>query len=618
LFHDACRYNDIAALFKIRIDSMTYVAPLADQRFTLETIVQMGKLAALPMFEHATPDMVEAILTEAGKISANVFAPLNRIGDTQGATWRDGAVTLPQGFRDAYQQYVAGGWNTLGASPDHGGQGLPFALATAVMEQIASANMGLGLCPILTAGAIEALQAHASPELQRIYLGKLVTGEWTGTMNLTEPQAGSDVGALRSKAELHADGSYRIKGQKIYISWGEHDCADNIIHLVLARLPDAPAGTKGISLFVVPKYLVNADGSLGAHNDLRCVSIEHKLGINASPTCTMSFGDADGCIGYIVGAENAGMRAMFTMMNHARINVGLQGVAIAERAYQHALWFAKERVQSAKFGGGREPVRIIEHADVRRMLMTMKASTEAVRALTYLNAAAVDRAHAETDGAAKKAASGLADLLTPVTKAYASDTGVEMSSLAVQVFGGMGFVEETGAAQHMRDARIAPIYEGTNGIQALDLVGRKLPMDGGAHWKALFADIRAFTKALPNDGDLGQMAPYIEDALEALNTATIWMIGNQGEALNDAAAAATPYLRMFGLTMGGYLLARQAAAAQQRLQAGEGDAAFLKAKIVTARFFAEQILPQASALLGPITRGGAMMFALAEEQFLAA
>jgi 3-(methylthio)propanoyl-CoA dehydrogenase len=612
------RYSWDKRHFKTRIFRMTYVAPLADQRFALDTIADIQRIAALPMFQSATPDMVEAILSEAGKFSANVFAPLNRIGDTQGAAWSDGNVTLPEGYRAAYQQYVAGGWNTLGANPAFGGQGLPFVLATAVMEQVQSANMAFSLCSILTAGAIEALQAHASHDLQRIYLAKLISGEWTGTMNLTEPQAGSDVGALRSKAERHADGSYRIHGQKIFITWGEHDCADNIIHLVLARLPNAPPGTKGISLFVVPKRLVKSDGSLGAQNDLRCVSIEHKLGIKASPTCTMSYGDSGNCVGYIVGAENAGMRAMFTMMNHARINVGLQGVAIAERAYQHALWFAKDRVQSAKFGGGRTAVRIIEHADVRRMLMTMKATIEAIRALAYLNAAAVDIAHGETDADRQKAALGLADLLTPVTKAYATDMGVELSSLAVQVFGGMGFIEETGAAQHMRDARIAPIYEGTNGIQALDLVGRKLPMDGGAHWKTLFADIRDFIKSLPKGGDLGQLAPYLDDALESLNTATIWMLGNQADAVDDSAAGATPYLRMFGLVMGGYLLAKQAVAAEQRLQSGEGDPAFLKAKIITARYFAEQILPQAPALLGPVTRGSAMLFALAENQFLPA
>jgi 3-(methylthio)propanoyl-CoA dehydrogenase len=597
---------------------MTYAAPVADQKFVLETIADMQGISQLPKFSDATPDMVDAILTEAAKFSEGVFAPLNSVGDKQHAQWKDGVVISPDGFKAAYQQYVDAGWNSLNAKTAHGGQGLPFVLATAVMEQLQAANMAFSLCPMLTLGAIEALQVHASADIQRIYLSKLVSGAWTGTMNLTEPQAGSDVGALRTKAEVQADGSYRIKGQKIYITWGEHDCAENIVHLVLARLPDAPAGTKGISLFVVPKYLVNADGSLGAHNDLRCVSIEHKIGIHASPTCTMSFGDADGCIGYIVGAEGAGMKAMFTMMNHARINVGLQGVAIAERAYQHALWFAKDRVQSAKFGGGRAPVRIIEHADVRRMLMTMKATTEAIRALTFLNAAAVDRAHGAVDVETQKTAHGLADLLTPVTKAYATDMGVELSSLAVQVFGGMGFVEDTGAAQHMRDARITPIYEGTNGIQALDLIGRKLPMDGGAHWRALFDEMRDFIVDLPRDGTLSTLRPYLEDALDALNSATIWMMGNNGDGLNDSAAGATPYLRMFGITMGGYLMARQAVAAAAKLGLGEGDPKFLEAKIITARFYIEQIVPQVTALLGPVTRGSELFFALDEAQFLAA
>jgi alkylation response protein AidB-like acyl-CoA dehydrogenase len=453
---------------------------------------------------------------------------------------------------------------------------------------------------MLTQGAIEALTAHASEEQKQLYLTKLISGEWTGTMNLTEPQAGSDVGALRTRAEPQADGTYRIKGSKIFITWGEHDVADNIVHLVLARLPDAPSGTRGISLFIVPKFLPD-----GTRNDLRCVSIEHKLGIHASPTCTMSFGDNDGCVGYLVGAENAGMRAMFTMMNHARINVGLQGVAIAERAYQAALGYARERVQGK---------RIIEHPDVRRMLMTLKSTTEAIRAITYLNAAAVDRAHAETDADAKAAAQGLADLLTPVTKGYGTDMGVEVASLAIQVFGGMGFIEETGAAQHLRDARIAPIYEGTNGIQALDLVNRKLPQ---GHWKPLFSEIRAFIGSLPEEGDLGAMRPYLDDGLGALENATVWLVGNHGDGLVDAAAGATPYLRMFGIVMGGYLLARQASVANERLDAGEGDTGFLRAKIATARFFIEQMVPQGAALLGPITRGSTMLYALSEEQFAA-
>jgi len=579
---------------------MTYTAPVTEQAFVLDTIADLAGLNRLPAFAAATPDLVQPILEEAAKLSGNVFAPLNRKGDTEGARWSDGQVTLPAGFAEAYRQYVEGGWGSLGADPAHGGQGMPFVLASAVQEQLTSANMAFSLCMMLSQGAIEALAVHGTPEQQASYLTKLVSGEWTGTMNLTEPQAGSDVGALRSRAELHADGSYRIKGSKIFITWGEHDVADNIIHLVLARLPDAPPGTKGISLFIVPKVLAD-----GRRNDLRCVSIEHKLGIHASPTCTMSFGDNDACIGYIVGPENAGMRAMFTMMNHARINVGLQGVAIAERAYQGALAFAKERVQGK---------RIIEHPDVRRMLMTMKATTEAIRALTYLNAAAVDFAHGETDAEAKREWQALADLLTPVTKAYATDTGVELSSLAVQVFGGMGFIEETGAAQHLRDARIAPIYEGTNGIQALDLVNRKLPQ---GRWKPLFAEMRATIRVLPGDGDLGAMAPYLDDGLAALENATVWMVGNHGDGFNDAAAGATPYLRMFGIVAGGWLLAKQAVVAAERLAAGEGDPAFLNAKIVTARFFAEQIVPQATALLGPVTRGGALLFALDEAQFAA-
>jgi hypothetical protein len=414
------------------------------------------------------------------------------------------------------------------------------------------------------------------------------------------------------------DGTWRITGTKIYITWGEHDLAENIIHLVLARTPGAPPGTRGLSLFIAPKVLVNPDGSLGPRNDLRAVSTEHKLGIHASPTCTMAFGDTGGCVGYLVGEVNGGMRAMFTMMNHARINVGLEGIAIAERAFQHALAHATTRVQSAKFGGDRTPVRIIEHADIRRSLMTVKALTESARAIAFLNAAAVDRAHAEPDAAARADAQGLADLLTPITKAFSTDIGVECASLSLQVFGGMGFVEESGAAQHYRDARIAPIYEGTNGIQALDLVGRKLGQDGGRHWRALLQRERVFVRDLPASGDLGALRPYCEDALEALQTASVWMTGNEGEKLADTAAGATPYLRMFGLTLGGLLMARQAKEAARRLSAGEGDPAFLKAKIATARFFAEQLLPQAPALLGPVTRGADLLYAIPEEALIAA
>ncbi len=584
---------------------MPYTAPVAEQRFVLDCIAGLPGLAALPQYANASADMVDAILNEAGKLAANVFAPLNSIGDKTHARLADGVVTLPPGFADAYKLYIEGGWAGLGVAEAHGGQGLPFAVAVAVQEQLTSANMAFALCMMLSQGAIEALAVHASPELQDRYLSKLVSGEWTGTMNLTEPQAGSDVGALKTRAEAVGDGSYRIKGTKIYITWGEHDAAENIVHLVLARLPDAPPGTRGISLFLCPKVLHD-----GTRNDLKCTGLEHKLGIHASPTCTMSFGDHDNCIGWLVGAEGGGMRAMFTMMNNARVQVGLQGVAIAEAATQHALDYARNRVQSAKFGGSRDPVRIIEHADVRRTLMTCRALTEATRALVYLNAAAVDRAHA-----GDAAGTGLADLLTPISKGWATDVGVEVASLALQVFGGMGYVEETGAAQFLRDARIAPIYEGTNGIQALDLVGRKLGMDGGAHWQELFAQVRDTVLELTASPQLATLAPWLDDAIGAAQATTVWLAGANNP--DDVAAGATPYLRMIGLTLGGWLLARQALAAQAALAAGTGDAGFLNAKIATARFFAEQLLPQATALAGPVTRGAASLYAIDEAELAA-
>ncbi|HEY4547276.1 MAG TPA: acyl-CoA dehydrogenase [Pedomonas sp.] len=596
---------------------MTYQAPIREQKFVLETIADIDELSNLPGFGDLSADLVSVIVDEAGKFAEDVWAPLNRVGDEQGAQWNDGTVTLPPGFKEAYGRYVEAGWGSLSAGTEYGGQGLPFVLSLAVQESLTSANLAFSLCPMLTLGAIEAIEAHASEELKQTYLPKVVNGAWAATMNLTEPQAGSDVGALKTKAEPQPDGTYRIKGQKIFITFGEHDLSENIVHLVLARTPGAPAGTKGISLFIVPKFLVNPDGTLGARNDLRCVSIEHKLGIHASPTCVMSYGDNDGCVGYLVGEENTGMRAMFTMMNHARINVGLQGVAIAERAYQGAVAYAKERVQSARLGAARTPVRIIEHADVRRMLLTMKARTEAVRALTYCNAAAVDRGIHAADEETRKAARGLADLLTPLTKSYATDTGVEVASLAIQVFGGMGFIEETGAAQHLRDARITPIYEGTNGIQALDLVGRKLPMDGGAHWQKLFTDIRSFTDTLPGDGAVATLKAPLAEAVSSLEEATHWLV-NHANQPDDVAGSATPYQRLFASVVGAYLLARQAVEADRRLGAGEAEADFLNAKVITARFYAEQILPQDVALLGPVTRGADLLYALSEDQFLAA
>ncbi len=588
---------------------MPYTAPTTEQRFVLDVIADLPGLAALPAYAAATPDMVAAILDESAKLAANVFAPLNSVGDRAHATLNDGVVTLPPGFVEAYAQYRDSGWAGLGVAEAHGGQGLPFAVAAAVQEQLTSANMAFALCMMLSQGAIEALAPHASPDLQARYLSKLVSGEWTGTMNLTEPAAGSDVGALKSRAEPNLDAkhpdSWRIKGTKIYITWGEHEAARNIVHLVLARTPDSPPGTRGISLFLVPKILPD-----GTRNDLRCVGLEHKLGIHASPTCTMSFGDHDACIGWMVGNEGGGMRAMFTMMNNARVQVGLQGVAIAEAATQHALDYARSRVQSAKFGANgpaaREPVRIIEHADVRRTIMTMRALTEAARALVYLNAAAVDRAHTgDAQG------QGLADLLTPISKAWATDIGVEVASMGVQVFGGMGYVEETGAAQFLRDARIAPIYEGTNGIQALDLVGRKLHMDGGAHWKALLGDVRAALQDLGEDDELAAIVPWLEDALDAAQTCSLWLAGANNP--DDVAAGATPYLRLMGLTLGGWLLARQALASRQH-----PDPQFAAAKRSTARFFAEQLLPQVQALSASAMRGAALLYAIPEDALTAA
>ncbi|WP_353200357.1 acyl-CoA dehydrogenase [Sandarakinorhabdus sp.] len=580
---------------------MPYTAPTTEQRFVLDVIADLPGLAALPAYANATPDLVEAILGESGKMAAQVFEPLNKVGDKAHATLADGVVTLPPGFVDAYAQYRDSGWAGLGVAEAHGGQGLPFAVAVAVQEQITSANMAFALCMMLSQGAIEALAAHASPELQATYLSKLVSGEWTGTMNLTEPGAGSDVGALKSRAEPVADGSWRIKGTKIYITWGEHEAAENIVHLVLARTPDSPPGTKGISLFLVPKILPD-----GRRNDLKCVGLEHKLGIHASPTCTMSFGDHDDCVGWMVGNEGGGMRAMFTMMNNARVQVGLQGVAIAEAATQHALDYARSRVQSAKFGGGRDAVRIIEHADVRRTIMTMRALTEAARALVYLNAAAVDRAHSgDADGA------GLADLLTPISKAWATDIGVEVASMGVQVFGGMGYVEETGAAQFLRDARIAPIYEGTNGIQAMDLVGRKLHQDGGTHWKTLLGEVRATLSDLDEDAELKLITPWLQDALDAAQTTSLWLASANNP--DDVAAGATPYLRLMGLTLGGWLLAKQALASR-----AHPDPNFAAAKRTTARFFAEQLLPQVQALSASAMRGAALFYAIPEDGLAAA
>ena len=514
-----------------------YSAPIQDMRFVLNEVVGMDRIVSLPGYDAATPDMVDAILEEANKLASNVLAPINFSGDQEGSVLENGVVRTPKGFSEAYQQYQEGGWNSVPFDPEHGGQGLPWTLAMAVQEMWQSANMSFALCPMLNQGAVEALTIHGSDELKEIYLGKLISGEWTGTMNLTEPQAGSDLAAIRTKA-VREDGHYRISGQKIYITYGEHDFTENIIHMVLARMPDAPPGIKGISLFVVPKFLVNPDGSLGDRNDLRCVSLEHKLGIHASPTAVMAFGDNDGAIGYLVGEENRGIEYMFTMMNNARMGVGLQGVAISERAYQQARDYARTRVQSRDMADAKgEPVAIIRHPDVRRMLMTMRSQTEAARALTYYAVAALDIAkkHPDPEEAAKGQA--LADLLTPVVKAWSTDLGVENASIGIQIHGGMGFIEETGAAQHLRDARITPIYEGTNGIQANDLVFRKVIRDGGTAARILFAEIRETIDALKNrpGDDMAAIAIGLGKALDALEKATTWLVEN-GKRIPTAAA----------------------------------------------------------------------------------
>ena len=579
-----------------------YRAPVEEITFTLQTMANMASWSKMDAFQEAGEDLTSAVLEEAGKLATDVIAPTNVIGDEQGVKFENSVVTTPDEFKPMHQAYVEGGWSTLSADPELGGQGLPGALDIAVTEMVTSANMAYSLQPLLTAGAIQAIDAHASDELRNTYLPKMISSEWSGAMNLTEPSAGSDVGALRAKAEPQADGTYLISGQKIYITWGEHDLCDNIIHLVLARTPGAPAGTKGISMFIVPKFLVNADGSLGARNDVKCVSIEHKLGIHASPTCTMAFGEEGNCVGYLVGEENRGMANMFTMMNHARIGVGLQGVAIAELAYQHSVAFAKDRVQSAMIGAPtRESVTIINHPDVKRMLMTMRATAEAARAIVYRNVWALDRAHKSTDAEERAAAQGEADLLTPISKAYSTDIGVEAASHAVQVHGGMGFVEETGVAQYYRDVRIAPIYEGTNGIQALDLVGRKLNAAGGAHWRALIVEMRDFVPSLR--ADFASLTDGLMKAIDTLEEAANHLFANGHDGILDTASAATPYLRLFGSVVGGYLLARQAVEAKSRLNASNGNPTFLIGKIAVASFFIEQLLPPALGLLEPIKAG---------------
>ena len=565
---------------------MDFISPTADQVLAMRVNAGIDQLAESERFSAASPDLIEAIADGIGALAAGEFAPLNRIGDTEGARLANGVVSLPEGFAQAYHHYVEQGWNAISGPIDHGGQGLPFTLATCVLETLGAANMAFTLLPILTVGAIEALDHHGSEAQKALYLEKLVSGEWSGTMNLTEPQAGSDVGALRATAVPIVDGEnagkFLIKGTKIYITWGEHNLASNIIHLVLARTPGAPAGTRGISLFIVPKFHVKHDGSLGPRNDVRCVSIEHKLGINASPTCVMSYGDNDECIGELVGHEHGGLRAMFTMMNSARINVGSQGVQIAERAWQAARGYAAGRVQSARAGSpDKVSVAIIEHPDVRRTLLRMRALTEASRALLYYTAGQVDRGTLGNEAAQLRA-----EVLVPMLKAWGTDIGCEVASLGVQIHGGMGFVEETGAAQHYRDARIAPIYEGTNGIQAADLVTRKLGFENGGVVRALLAEAAADSAEAPQLGLLAQ------DAMAVAR----WM--SETATLDDKLSGSVAFTTMCAVTVAGWQLLRQARVA-------DGPA-----KRVVARFFADHIAPEARGLAASAMGGAALLYEL--------
>jgi alkylation response protein AidB-like acyl-CoA dehydrogenase len=590
----------------------TYTAPLRDMQFVLKDIAGLDEICALPGNEECSVDLVESILEEAAKFASGVLDPINRNGDQQGAVVKDGVVTTSPGFKDAYQLFCETGWNAMPFSPEFGGQGLPAAVTMAVNEMWKSANMAFALCPMLTSGAVEAINHHASDELKQKYLPKMVEGVWTGTMNLTEPNAGSDLAAISTKARKLDDGTYLVTGTKIFITWGENDVAENIIHLVLARLPDAPPGLKGISLFLVPKFLVNDDGSLGARNDLICASLEHKLGIHGSPTAVMSYGDQEGAVGYLIGEENKGIGYMFTMMNHARVNVGLEGVGIAERAYQHALWYAKERIQGAIVGdksGEKKP--ILHHPDVRRLLMDVKSRTEAMRTLAYYAAAQIDKAHA-----GDAAAQARIDLLTPVVKGWSTEQGVELSSNALQVFGGVGFIEETGAAQYYRDSRITTIYEGTTAIQANDLVGRKLAREKvpGAGMKAMLAEINATADELAGDAGLANIAANLKNGAAALTSAADWILANYNERPQAVHAGSVPFLKLTGIVAGGWLMAKSAGIAAARIAAGDSDP-FYRAKLATAEYFAMHQLPFAAAYAAEVMGGAEAVFGLAEDLF---
>jgi alkylation response protein AidB-like acyl-CoA dehydrogenase len=597
-----------------------YHAPLKEMQFVMTELAGLEQVAQLPAFKEATPDVVMAILEEAAKFATEVLDPLNASGDREGARrLDDGTVRTPKGFKEAYKQYCANGWNGLTKSQDYGGQALPQLVATAVEEMWHAANMAFDLCPLLTQGGIEAIELCGTPEQKARYLPKMVSGEWTGTMNLTEAQAGSDLAAVRTRAVPQPDGSFRLFGQKIFITYGDHDYTDNIIHLVLARTPTAPEGVKGISLFIVPKVLINADGSLGARNDVQCVSLEHKLGIHASPTAVLAYGDHGGATGYLVGEENRGLEYMFIMMNLARFSVGLEGVGIAERAYQRAAAYARDRVQGKAVGmeKGAATGAIIQHPDVRRMLLSMRAQTEAMRALAYVTAAALDNAREHPDAEARKRHQAFAELMIPIVKGWCTETAQEIAYTGVQVHGGMGYIEETGAAQHYRDARIITIYEGTTGIQANDLIGRKTARDAGATALAVIAEMRALDRDLAAQAgpEFAAIRSQFSAAAAALKEAVEWMVATYGKDTRAAHAASVPYLKLWGLTAGGWQMTRAALIAQKRLAEGKGDADFYRAKIATVRFYADYFLPQTAALKHAIVTAGESVLALATEQF---
>ena len=596
---------------------MSYTAPLKDMLFNIQHLAHIDQIAALPGFEDAGLDTAQAVLEEAAKFNEGVLSPLNWDGDKNPSSWKDGAVTATPGFKAAFKQFAEGGWQGLQHPTEYGGQGLPKTIGAACVEMCNSANLSFALCPLLSDGAIEALLTAGSDALKTTYLENLVSGKWTGTMNLTEPQAGSDLAMVRSRAEPQGDGSYKVFGTKIFITWGEHDMAENIVHLVLARVTGAPEGVKGISLFVVPKFLVNADGSLGARNDVHCVSIEHKLGIKASPTAVLQYGDHGGAVGYLVGEENRGLEYMFIMMNAARYAVGMQGIAVAERAYQKAVQFAKDRVQSRPVDGSvKASVAIIHHPDVQRMLMTMRAHTQGCRAMSAVAAAAYDTAHHHTDAETRQQSQAVYEFLVPLVKGYSTEMSLDVASLGVQVHGGMGFIEETGAAQHYRDAKILTIYEGTTAIQANDLVGRKTARDGGQSAKALAGQIEATEAALTASAtpDALVMAKRLNAARLAFVDVVNFVAGNTKAHPNDVFSGSVPYLMLAGNLMAGWQMGRAMLVAQDAVARGE-DVAFMKAKITTARFYADHLLTKATGMRDAIVEGAQCVTALALESF---